>query len=104
MAKDQYLSKQQKSIVNRYYANQDSRVTARLQELVSDLYLATGDAALKKKWDVVARELAKSNTDATAVKKLIDARDLRALAALIASPRFSAEKPTVAPAKETDDV
>jgi hypothetical protein len=105
MAKGQYLSGYQRGIVNRYYAGQDSRVAGRLAELVSDLYITTSEGALAKKWESVARELTKSNADAGAITKIITARDLKGLAALIAKPGFNAERPKAErPKTDTDDV
>lgn len=105
MAKDQYLSSYQRGIVNRYYANQDSRVASRLAELVSDLYVTTSTAAANKKWETVAKELSKSNADPSNISKIVAAKDLKALAELIAKPGFSAEKPKATkPASDVDDV
>lgn len=104
MAKHQYLSSQQKSIVNRYYANQDSRVINKLQELASDLYLTSGEAALKKKWESVERELLKTNASPAAISKVVASRDPKALAVMLAAPGLSAAKPKTpqAPADHDD--
>lgn len=106
MAKDQYLSRHQKGIVNRYYSSQDARVTIRLQELVSDLYVTTGEAALKRKWDAVARELEKTNADSAAVAKAILTRDLAKVASIIAAKGFEGAKakPPSPAVNDTDDV
>jgi hypothetical protein len=105
MARNQYLSSHQKGIVNRYYANQDARVIVKLQELASDLYLTTGEAALKKKWETVERELAKTNASPAEVARIVAARDPKALAALLAKPGLSAEREKPAkPASDRDDV
>jgi len=109
MAKNQYLSKSQQGIVNRYYANQDSRIVAKLQELVSDLYLTSEEKAKTRKWETIVRELAKSNADPARVTKIVGAKDIKALAELIAAPKFSAaeKKPTPAAKSailDTDDV
>jgi hypothetical protein len=105
MAKNQYLNSYQKSIVNRYYANQDARVVVKLQELASDLYLTTGEAALKKKWEAVERELVKTNANPLAIAKVIAAKDVKGLATLLATPGLSAAAPKAAkPVNDTDDV
>lgn len=109
MAKHQYLTKTQQGIVNRYYANQDSRIVAKLQELVSDLYLTTEEKAKARKWETIVRELAKSNADPARVARIVNAKDVKALAELIASPKFSAAEKKPEAAKklavpDTDDV
>lgn len=105
MAKNQYLTKYQQGIVNRFYEHRDARVVQRLQELVSEIYLATGENALKKKWDVVAKELEKTNAGAAVVARIVTARDIKALAALLSDPKLSAEQPRPAkPPVERDDV
>lgn len=104
MAKNQYLNSHQKSIVNRYYANQDARVVTKLQELASDLYLTTGEAALKKKWEAVERELVKTNANPVTVAKVLAARDAKALATLLATPGLSAAAPKTARPADQDDV
>ena len=104
MAKNQYLNSHQKGIVNRYYANQDARVVTKLQELASDLYLTTGEAALKKKWEAVERELVKTNANPVAVAKVLAARDPKALATLLAVPGLSAAAPKAQRPADQDDV
>jgi len=105
MAKNQYLSGTQRSIVNRYYSNQDVRVVQKLQELVSDLYITTDEKAKQKKWAIVHREMSKSNAEQAKVKKIVEGRDIKALAELINAPGFSAEgKKPEKPSPAVDDV
>ena len=105
MAKNQYLSKHQKGIVNRYYEHQDARVVGKLQELLSDLFMASGDPGAAKKWATFEREIAKTNADPAKVARAIAARDLKALGAIIGDPKLSAEKPKpVKPVTDRDDV
>ncbi|MBS0196630.1 MAG: hypothetical protein JSR77_07720 [Planctomycetes bacterium] len=107
MAGNQYLSKYQQGIVNRYYQHQDARVVQRLQELVSDLCVCTEEKAAAKKWAVFEREIAKTNADPVRVAKAVKARDLKAAAAIIADPKLSAAaaKPRPPQAKSaTDDI
>lgn len=44
----------QKKIINRYYDHRDEIMLTRLQELVTDLYLAESDAKRKQLWTRVA--------------------------------------------------
>lgn len=40
----------QRKIIDRYYDNRDDIMLAKLSEIVSDLYLATSEAAAKRLW------------------------------------------------------
>jgi hypothetical protein len=86
MAKDQYLTPKQRGIVQRYYASEDTRVVQRLQELASDLYLATTPAQTKKLWGTVEKELVKTNADPKEVAKVLGAKDIKGLATILAKP------------------
>jgi len=44
----------QKKIINRYYDHRDEIMLTRLQELVTDLYLAESDAKRQRLWTRVA--------------------------------------------------
>lgn len=93
MAEQPFLSKRQRGIVSTYYANADTGLSQRLSELVSDLYLAIGeDAKSNKLWKTVAELLGKSSADPAKVRKLLDTRDLEALARLAPTIK-AAEKP-----------
>jgi len=45
------FSKYQQKVINRYYDNLDAIMLQKLQELVTELYLAENDAARAKLWD-----------------------------------------------------
>jgi hypothetical protein len=101
MAKGQYLTSYQQSIVKRYYANLDTLTMQKLQESVSELYLlsastppasASGaatakDAATKKKldrlWATAESALRKTNVDPVRLAKVLADRQVAALAALV---------------------
>lgn len=95
MAK-QFLTQHQKSIVNRYYANTDARVSAALQELVSDLALAEPGKAAKL-WTKAGDLLVKCNVSAADLARSVDKKDIKAFAevvgALIARPGELGHKP-----------
>lgn len=82
MAKGQYLSSHQKGIVNRYYANLDTLTLQKLQEAVSELYLATPKQA-DKHWKNVESALAKTKADPARVNAILANRNVPALAALV---------------------
>lgn len=84
MAKGQYLSKHQQGIVNRYYAHADARVMHKLQELVSDLYLASDEKSAAKLWKNVETSLGHSGLDPAKIARVLESKDVKALAALVA--------------------
>jgi len=47
-------SKHQKKIIDRYYDNRDTIMLAKLQEIVTDLYLATAEGTKKRLWKQAA--------------------------------------------------
>ena len=51
-------SKYQQKVIKRYYENRDSIALQRVQELVTELYLATGKKR-EKHWDSLALHLGK---------------------------------------------
>lgn len=83
MAKGQFLSKHQQGIVNRYYQHADSRVLHKLQELVSDLYLATDEKAAAKLWKSADLALSQSGVDKAKAVKVLESKDVKALAAMV---------------------
>ena len=82
MAKRPDLSRAQRSIVNRYYQNLDSITVQKLQELVSELYLAEGKQA-QRLWKRVETALAKIEGQDAAINRVVESHDLTALAQLV---------------------
>lgn len=83
MAKHQNLSAYQQKIVKRYYEHADSITIQKLQELVSELYLAEGKAA-DKLWKRAEELLAKAQAEPAKVQKLVTSRDLKGFAEIVA--------------------
>jgi hypothetical protein len=83
MAKGQYLSSHQKGIVNRYYSNLDTLVLQKLQEAVSELYLATSPKQADKLWKSVEASLAKAKADPAQARSIVASKNIQALAALV---------------------
>lgn len=79
----QYLSPHQRSIVNRYYANADARITQKLAEVVSDLAVETDAKKLGLLWQSAHTQLKSTPADQMKVGRLVAQRDLKGLAALI---------------------
>jgi len=89
MAKGQDLSRHQKKIVERYYEHRDTIMITKLQEMVSDLYLAEGKKA-ETLWKRAATALEKTDADPGRWKPAVESRDLRTLAEVVnalAAPR-----------------
>lgn len=82
MAKRELTAGQSK-IVGRYYEHLDTIVATRLQELVSDLYLADSAAKQARLWKKAQQQLAKTPADPSKVGAIVEARDTEALAQLI---------------------
>lgn len=85
MAGGREYSSSQRKIINRYYDNQDTIVATRLGEIVTDIALADGDQKkLDRLWKRAEQALAKTSIKPESWKKILDARDPKALALLIA--------------------
>ncbi len=84
MAKGQHLSAHQQKIVKRYYQQLDTIAVQRLSEIVSDLFLATGDAKKQEKlWAQVTTYLPKLDADETRTRRILTQKDLNDLAKLV---------------------
>lgn len=77
------LSRHQQSIVKRYYKNLDTIVATRLQEAVTELYLAESDAKRAKLWKKVKTQLDKTPADSALVQQIVEAGDTERLAELV---------------------
>ena len=77
------LSRHQSSIVKRYYKNLDAIVANRLQEAVTELYLAESDKKRANLWKKVKTQLDKTPADAEQVQSIVEAGDVERLAKLV---------------------
>lgn len=90
MAKGQHLSKYQQKIVSRYYEHKDTLTTQKLQELVSDVYLASPGKEADKLWKKADAALRSAGVAPEKVDRLMASRSPEALAAIVnelAKPR-----------------
>lgn len=83
MAKGQHLSGYQQKIVKRYYQNLDAISVQKLAELVSEIAISTEPKKLDKLWDRARIALSKVEAPDGAVDRVLNARDVKALAALV---------------------
>ena len=79
MAKKEYSSYQQ-DVISRYYQNLDTIVLGRLQELVTDLYLADSKAKQDKLWERVHKAMLKLKIKSAIIEHIMNKRDVTILA------------------------
>jgi hypothetical protein len=82
MAKGQFHSAHQKGIIKRYYENKDDISTQKLGEIVSELYLETSPAKVKRLWSSAETALLNLGANKARVEKIIAEKNLQALAKL----------------------
>ena len=81
-------SAHQRKVIRDFYRNRDAIDTQRLQELVTDIHLATTPAKQKRLWERAAALLERAEgLDAEEIQRVIAERDVEALAR-IATERF----------------
>lgn len=79
MAKREY-SDHQKKVINQYYNQLDTIMLQKLQELVSELYLADTDAKKKRLWDRVHKAMVNLKVPPQIVEHIMAKRDVQILA------------------------
>lgn len=84
MSDDRDYTRHQKGIIRRYYQNRDRIAAQRLSELVSDIYLATGEKKTARLWEQVEKHLGRTEADPRWVKKLVADRNVEWLAEMVA--------------------
>lgn len=89
MAKGQYLSSHQKGIVRRYYTHRETLLLTKLQEAVTELFLAEKDPAsakmAAKRWKWVKESLISLGVEAGKAASVAKSRKPTELAAAITS-------------------
>lgn len=82
------FSKHQQSLIRNYYQNRDAIDVQRLQEIVTDIYLAGSGKKATKLWERAEAILLRApNADKDQIAKMVADRDLETLAAM-AGERF----------------
>ena len=79
MAKSE-LSNYQKSVINNYYDNLDTIMLTKLQEIVTDLYLAESKAKQDRLWERAEKAMTKLKIKPAIVKHILSKRDVMILA------------------------
>lgn len=75
-------TKHQQKIIKNYYQNYDALALQRLQEQVTELYLAEGKAR-ERMWQQVTKSLEKLKIPASRIEHLVEADDPSLLAKLL---------------------
>lgn len=70
----------QKKVISRYYENLDTITLTKLQELVTELYLAETAAQKDKLWQRVDKAMAKMKVAPAIARHLMEKKDVRLLA------------------------
>ena len=79
MAQRDY-SEYQQNIISRYYDQMDTIALHKLQELVSELYLADTEAKRKRLWDRVHKAMTKLKVPPQIVEHIMSKKDVEILA------------------------
>ena len=79
MAKQEY-SNYQKKVIQNYYQHKDTIVLTRLQELVTELYLAETEAKTKRLWQQVEKALNKMKLKPTIKSRILEKQNVELLA------------------------
>lgn len=80
MAKQDYTPHQQ-AIISQYYNQLDTIMLTKLQELVTDLYLADTETKRDRLWKRVQQAIAKLGVPASLAEHILATRDVQVLAA-----------------------
>lgn len=79
MAKNGH-SNYQRKVISRYYDNLDTIMLGKLQELVSQLYLAETEAKQNQLWDRVHKAMTKLKIKPTIIEHIMQKKDTAVLA------------------------
>ena len=83
MAAGREYSKHQQKIIDRYYEHFDTIKLTKLSEAVTELYLADTPKKQERLWKTVATALAKLAKDDDRVAKILEEKNVEALAKLV---------------------
>ena len=70
----------QRRIIDRYYKNRGEIMLVRLQEIVTELYLAESETALKRLWNRAGKAMSALEKPDTLVDRILEKRDPQVLA------------------------
>ncbi len=73
-------SNHQKKIIDRYYDNRDSIMIVKLQEIVTEIYLATAEGTKKRLWKRAADAMANLKIHPTIIERILEKKKPEVLA------------------------
>ncbi len=73
-------SQHQQDVIGRYYENRDAIMLQKLQELVTDLYLADTETKQKRLWERVEKALKNMKVKPAIMKHILEKRSPEVLA------------------------
>jgi hypothetical protein len=76
-------SSYQKGIIRRYYENREEISTQRLGEIVTELYLATGEKKIARLWEQAEKALEIAGANKVWLKKVVADRNVEGLAEIV---------------------
>ena len=79
MARKDY-SNYQRDVISRYYENLDAIMLGKLQELITELYLADSRAKQDRLWDRTGKALVKLKISPAIIKHIMKTRSVEILA------------------------
>ncbi|MCA9053002.1 MAG: hypothetical protein KDA75_04150 [Planctomycetaceae bacterium] len=80
---DREYSSYQKKVISRYYDNRDSIDSQRLGELVTSLYLATGEKQKQKLWKSAGEAMERLQVPPKRIEHVLAQQDPAILAAVV---------------------
>jgi hypothetical protein len=76
-------SKYQKNIINQYYGHLDTIMLQKLQELVTELYLAEGPDMKKRLWERAQKAMANLKIPSDVISRIMEKQNVETLAAKV---------------------
>jgi len=73
-------SKYQQDVISRYYDNLDVIMLGKIQEMVTELYLADSETKQKRLWDRVGKAMLKLKVKPNIIKHIMSKKDVTVLA------------------------
>ncbi len=90
-------SKHQKKIIDRYYDNRDTIMIVKLQEIVTEIYLASAEGTKKRLWKRAADAMTNLKIHPTVIERILEKKKPEVLAEHLREWQTRSTKPTKRP-------
>jgi len=90
-------SKHQKKIIDRYYDNRDTIMIVKLQEIVTEIYLASAEGTKKRLWKRAADAMTNLKIHPTVIERILEKKKPEVLAEHLRDWQSRSTKPTKRP-------